>query len=206
MSDEQRVAVYREKQLVPEAFQHLRYVVKRPFWQFWDRRHDVFAPTGQLVMRSHSPVFRLRDELTIFADAAKTRPLLRLEQRKVIQLSTQWDVTDAQTGESMGTLRKRFARSLVRDTWDILDTAGEPVGIVEEVGESLLRRFFPILPSRHEIRIGDQVVARIRQVFRFFVKQHELDLSPGLGKIDPRLAVACTILVLTAESRREQSH
>ena len=201
--EEQRVTVYREQPLVEDRYKHIRYLVKRPFFQFFDRRHEVFTPDGQMAMRTFSPLFKLRDELTIFADEAKTQPLIFLKQRRVIELSTQWDVTDAVTGESMGSLRKRFMKSLVRDQWDILGVDGAERGRVIETGHSFLRRLFPILPSSHDIEVGGRVVAHIKQRFRFFTKEFELDLSPALGAIDTRFALACTLLALQAEAQRE---
>ena len=200
---EQRVTVYREQAIAEDRFKHLRYVVKRPFFQFFDRRHDVFTPDGALAMHVHSPVLKLRDELTIFADAARTQPLIFLKQRRVIQLSTEWDLTDSVTGQAMGTLRKQFMQSLVRDRWDVLAPDGQERGHVIETGHSLLRRFLPILPSSHDIVLGGKVVAHIRQRFRFFIKEFELDLTPALGAVDTRFALACTLLVLMAEARRE---
>jgi hypothetical protein len=203
---EDRIAVYRDQPIAEDTFKHLRYMVKRPLWQLWDRRHDIYTPDGGLAMRSFSPVFKLRDELTIYADAAKTRPLLFLKQRKVIQLSTEWDVTDSVTGEAMGTLRRRFAKSLFRDHWDIIGTDGRERGQVIERGHSLIRRFFPLLPSKHDIEIGGRVVAHIVQKFRWFTKEFHLDLTPAVGAIDTRFAIACTILVLAAEAQRENSN
>jgi uncharacterized protein YxjI len=206
MSDA-RVAVYRDQPLVADdTFTHLRYVVKRPLLQLWDRRHDVYTPDGRLAMRSHSPVLKLRDEITLFADAAKTRPLLRLKQKKIIQLSTEWHVHDAVTGEDMGTLKKQFTVSLVQDRWDILAPDGTPRGMIIERGNSLLRRFVPFLTSHHEIVLGDRVVAHIRQKFRFFSKEFHLDLSPALGAIDTRFVIGCTLLVLAAEANRESGN
>jgi hypothetical protein len=200
---ETSLTLYRHQPLPEATFTHLRYVVKRPFWQFFNRHFSVFTPDGGLAMHVHHPVLRWRDELVLYADESETRPLLRLKVRSLLSLSTSWAVTDALTGEPMGLLRKQFVQSLVRDTWDILDPEERPIGELIETGHSYWRRLFPFLTSHHEIRLGGRVVARIRQVFRFFVKEFELDLSPALGQIDTRFAIACTLLALMAEARRE---
>ena len=45
-------------------------------------------------------------------------------------------------------------------------------------------------------------VAFVRQIFRFFTKEFAVDLQPGAG-LDPRFILACALLALMAEARRE---
>ena len=42
-------------------------------------------------------------------------------------------------------------RSLVRDAFVLLDPAGVEIGKAEEQGASILRRFIPLLTSKHAI-------------------------------------------------------
>ena len=187
------------------SFSHAQYTVKRPFWSFLGRRFHVYAPDGSLVAFVKHPVFKLRGEFTIFADESETRPLMIVRSRSVIALNMAHDVFDAGTQQPLGSIRSRGLKSIVRDTWDILDAADQPIGLMQEDGAAMVRRFFPILPSHHHIELGGQIMARIDQVFRFFVKEFTLDLTPGQGRIDPRFALACTMLALMAESAREAS-
>jgi uncharacterized protein YxjI len=190
--------------LVASPFAHARYVIKRPFFSFLGRTFHVFAPDGTPVMYVKHPILKLRGEFTIYTDETERVPLLTIRNRAVVAVNMAHDVIDARSGERTGSIRSRGLRSLFRDTWDILDERDQPVGLMQEDGAAMLRRFFPILTSKHHIELGGEVVARIRQVFRWFVKEFELDLSMGQGKIDPRFAVACALLALMAESRREQ--
>ena len=45
----------------------------------------------------------------------------------------------------------------------------------------------------------------MKQVFRFFSKEFTLDLTMNQGRVDPKFAMACAIMCLMAESRREQN-
>jgi hypothetical protein len=69
----------------------------------------------------------------------------------------------------------------------------------------MLRRFIKLLPGRHKIELNGQLVATLRQIFRFFIKEELLDLSPGGDRLDHRFAVACALLVLMQESAREST-
>jgi hypothetical protein len=115
------------------------------------------------------------------------------------------DVIDPKTGEKTGSIRSRGMKSIIRDTWDILDANDGIVGLMEEEGFALLRRFIKILPGRHKIELNGQLVGTLKQKFRFFTKEVVLDLSPGNGQLDPRFAVGCALLALMKESAREQS-
>lgn len=192
--------------LAAGPFAHPRYTIKRPFFSFLGRKFYVYAPDGSLVMFIKHPVLKLKQEFTLYTDETESTPLLTIKARAIIALNMALDVFDSRTGEKLGTVKSRGLKSIIRDTWDILDPSENPVGLVQEDGAALLRRFFPILPSKHHIEINGQEVAKIRQIFRFFTKEFELDLTGNQGRVDVRFAVACAVLALMAESRREQGN
>jgi hypothetical protein len=185
------------------AFSHAHYTVKRPFWSFLGRRFHVYAPDGSLVAFVKHPLLKLKGEFTIFADESEARPLMVVRNRAILSLNMAHDVFDAATQQRLGAIRSRGLKSILRDTWDILDASDQPVGLMQEDGMAILRRFFPILRSHHHIELGGVTVAKIDQVFRFFIKEFTLDLSMAAGRVDPRFAVACAVLALMAESNRE---
>jgi hypothetical protein len=178
-------------------------IVRRPFWQWFDRKLEVLAPDGSLVAYVEHPILRLREELTIYGDRARTAPMLFVKVRRLLTLNHCYDVFEPAGGARIGSLRRRGVRSLVRDTWDVLDGAEQPIGRLEEQGRALLRRLLPILPARHRLEIAGEPVAHMRQVFRLFVKEFQLDLGAGASRVDPRFALACCLLVLLAEASRE---
>jgi uncharacterized protein YxjI len=191
--------------LAAGPFSHTRYIIKRPFFSFLGRKFHVYGPDGSLCMFVKHPLLKLKQEFTVYTDESETRPLITIKARQMVAINLAMDVIDANTGERLGTIKSRGLKSIVRDTWDILDPAEQPVGLLQEDGAALLRRFFPILPSKHHIELGEVEVARIRQIFRFFIKEFELDLSMGAGKMDTRFAVACALLALMRETQREAS-
>ncbi len=180
-----------------------RYRIKRNFWSFFERTFRVSTHDGQLIMLIKHPLLRLREEFTVWADEARTRPLLKIKSRQVIAINYCFDVVDAATDQLLGTVQKRGLRSLIRDKFLILDPAGAEIGHMEEQGASLLRRFIPWLRSRHSVFINGAEAARVQQLFRFFTKEFDVDLDTGT--VDPRFVLACALLALMAEARREDS-
>jgi hypothetical protein len=188
-----------------DRFAHQTYVIKRPFLSFLGRKYYVYAPDGSLVAFLKHPLLKLRSEFTIYADDSETAPLLVVRARQIIALNIAHDVTDPNTGEMLGSVRSRGLKSIIRDVWDILDTNDQPVGLMEETGMSWLRRVIKFLPGRHKMELHGQLVATLRQTFRFFIKEEVLDLTPGGDRLDHRFAIACALLALMKESAREDS-
>jgi uncharacterized protein YxjI len=179
-----------------------RYRIKRRFWSFFERTFRVWTSDGQLIMFVQHPVLRLREEFMVYADEAKQRPLLRIKSKQMIAINFAFEITDAVTGQPMGTIQKRGLKSLIRDKFLLLDPNGVEIGYAEEQGASVARRFIPLLTSKHAIFIQGQQVAYIRQVFRFFIKEFEVDLAPS-NVVDPRFVLGVALLALMAEARRE---
>ena len=180
-----------------------RYRIKRPLFSFFERTFRVVTLDGQLIMLVKHPLLRLREEFVVFADEAQSRPLLVVKSRQIIAINFTFDIVDAANGHLLGTVQKRGMRSLVRDKFLILDPGGNEIGAMEETGASILRRFLPILTSRHSVVVHGQEVARMRQIFRFFTKEFEVEMAPGPA--DPRFILACALLAVMAEARREDN-
>ncbi len=188
-----------------DRFAYQRYAIKRPLLSWLGRRYYVYAPDGSLVVFLKHPLMKLRGEFTIYTDETETTPLLVVRARQVIALNMAHDVFDPDTGEKIGSIRSRGLKSIFQDVWDILDVNDQPIGLIEETGPAVLRRFIKFLPGRHKIELHGQPVATLRQIFRFFIKEEVLDLSPGGNMLDHRFAVACALLVLMKEAAREDN-
>jgi hypothetical protein len=189
----------------PDRFAYQQYVIKRPFLSMLGRKYHVYALDGSPVAFLKHPLMKLRGEFTIYADETETTPLLVVRARQIIALNIAHDVLDPNTGEKIGSIRSRGLKSIVRDVWDILDVNDQPIGLIEETGFAMLRRLIKFLPGSHKIELHGQRVATLRQIFRFFIKEELLDLSPGGDRLDHRFAVACALLVLMKESARESN-
>ena len=178
------------------------YIIRRKFWSVFERVFRVFTGDGQLIMYIQHPLLKLREEFMIYEDEGKTRPLMRVKSAQVIAINFNYEITDANTGAVFGSVQKKGLKSIIRDKFILLDPAGQEIGYAEEQGASIMRRFFPWLTSKHAIFIGGQQVAFIKQKFRFFTKEFEVDTQSS--QVDPKFVLAVALLALIAEARREQ--
>jgi uncharacterized protein YxjI len=195
-------ALSREVNSVSLATQS-HYIIRRKFWSVLERVFRVFTGDGQLIMYIQHPLLKLREEFMVYADEARTRPLLRVKSRQIIAINFSYDVSDAQTGDLLGSVQKKGLRSIIRDKFIILDALGAEIGYAEEQGMALLRRLFPILLSKHAIFVGGDEVAVIRQRFRLFTKEFTVDTRQS--SVDPRFVLAVALLALIGEARREDA-
>jgi hypothetical protein len=185
-----------------QAFSHVSYTLVRPLFS-WRRIYRVFAPDGSLSAFVEQPWFRLRTELTLYADESQTQPILIIKNRRFAAVNMEHDLFDAQTGARLGVVRTRGLRSLFRDTWDILDGDERPAGMMIEDGAYFWRRILKFIPGRHRIELGGRTVADIRQVFHFFRREFDLDIIQQDDPIEPRFAIACALIAMMADLRRE---
>ena len=191
--------------LALDPFSLTHFTIRRPFWSIFGRTFKVYGPGESLVLYVKHPMFSFSDEWTVWADESETRALITVKLRKIISLDITHDVYDARTGALLGAFRMQKLKSIVRDTWDVLDAGSNPVGVMQEDSMGLLRRFVPLLLGHWHLSIGEQIVAQVDQVFRFFVKEFTLDTSSNGGRVDPRVAIAGALLALRREIHRENS-
>jgi hypothetical protein len=185
-----------------DAFCHATYVLVRPVFSWW-RVYRVYAPDGELVAFVEQPWLRLRTELVMYADEAQLHPILVLKNRRIAAVNMEHDLFDATTGEPLGVIRTKGWRSMWSNSWDILDAEERPAGRMLEDGPWFWRRIFRFLPGRHHIELGGREVARIAQRFHFFRREFHLDLLPVDDPIEPRFAIACALIAMMADLRRE---
>ena len=189
------------------AFQHARYVLKRQVFALTGK-FRVYDPAGNLVMFSEQKMFRLREDIRVYADESKTQEVLTIKARQILDFSAAYDVMDTTMQQKAGALRRKGFRSILRDEWEVLDPNDAVIGMLFEdsIGLALLRRLVLgwLLPQNYDLTIGEVRAADLRQQFNPFQYTLDLDLSMETGKrLDPRLAIAAAILLAAVEGRQE---
>src|SRR5438105_15438690 len=99
---------------LPAAFAHSSYTLVRPMFS-WGRVYRVFAPDGSLSAFVRHPWFRLRSELTVYADEEELEPILLIKNRRFAAINMEHDLFDAKTRVRLGVVRNRGFRSLFLD-------------------------------------------------------------------------------------------
>lgn len=188
-------------------FQHPQYLLKRQVFALTGK-FRFYDPSGSLVMFSEQKMFRLREDIRVYADEGKTQEVLTIKARQILDFSAAYDVMDSSLGQKVGVLRRKGLRSILRDEWEVLDAGDQPIGLLFEdnIGLALLRRLVlgSLLPQNYDLTIGGTRAADLRQRFNPFQYTLDLDLSlDPARRLDPRLGIAAAILLAAVEGRQE---
>src|ERR671919_1243606 len=154
------VSLY-EKETMNPIFQHPRYVLRRQAIALTGK-FRFYDPMGNLVMFSEQKMFRLREDIRVYADENKTQEVLSIKARQIIDFSAAYDVVDTAMNQKVGALRRRGLSSILRDEWEVLDANDNVVGKLFEdsVGLALLRRLVlgSWLPQNYDMTVGESRV------------------------------------------------
>jgi uncharacterized protein YxjI len=188
-------------------FQHPSYLLKRQAIALTGK-FRFYDPTGNLVMFSEQKMFKLREDIRVYSDEAKTQEVLSIKARQFIDFSAAYDVVDTGMNQKVGVLRRKGLRSLLRDEWEVLDAGDNLKGLLfeESIGLALLRRLVlgHWLPQNYDITFGQTRVADLKQNFNLFRYELNLDFSMDVNRqLDRRLGIAAGILLAAIEGRQE---
>jgi uncharacterized protein YxjI len=162
------------------------------------------ASEGQPVAFVHQKRMAIKEDIRFFEDENETRELFRIKARRAIDIGGRYDVTDP-GGERIGVLERRFAKSIVRSTWRILDAQEAELAVAQEksVFIAILRRVQDLLPLPYHFTIlrGGREVGRVTRQFSFR-DRYTLDLAGDEERaVDRRLAVALAVALDTLQDR-----
>lgn len=188
------------------AFTYPSYLLKRQVFALTGKLR-FYDPHGNLAMFVEQRMFRLREDIRVYADEAKAQEILLIKARQILDWAAAYDVVDSQSGEKVGVLRRKGWKSVLRDEWQILNAEDQPLGVLVEdsLGQALLRRLVlgTLLPQRYEIVIGNQRVADLRQKFHPFAYQMTVDFGRDVqGLLDRRLGIAAAVLLAIIEGKQ----
>lgn len=91
---------------------------------------------------------KIREQIDFFTDESQSVPLMRLRARKVFEFRGMTDVLLPNGGQVIGSVKKNFAKSLLRSSWSVLDPAGREVATAREKSMffAVLRRVWGLIP------------------------------------------------------------
>src|SRR4051794_3260879 len=101
----------------------------------------VTDAAGRLLFYVKQKAFKLKEAVTVFADAEQTRPLYTMSADRVLDFSARYHITEP-SGFSLGTVQRQGRRSLWRAHYDVVRGGGPVMHIREEnpwvkVGDAL---------------------------------------------------------------------
>lgn len=192
---------------------------RRKFFRIFGAEIDITDPaTEKLVGFIEVKAWKLREDVRIYSDKSKSKELLRIHARNVIDFSSTYDVFDSSSDKLLFSLRRKGLRStFVRDHWDLLDASEQPIGDVQETssGLALVRRYTDVIPFVGGFidlamsfwpltyTISDSAGATAAQLTHQrnpLVVKFNLDQTGSTAKLDSLVSVVATALLAVVDA------
>ncbi len=188
-------------------FQFPTYLLKRQAIALTGK-FRFYDPAGRLVMFSEQKMFRLREDIRVYDSEDKSREVLSIKARQIMDFSAAYDVVDTELNQKVGVLRRKGLRSILRDEWEVLDANDRVIGQLFEdsIPMALLRRLVlgSWLPQNYDLTVGETRVADLRQNFNLFRYELNLDFSMDtINRLDRRVGIAAGILLAAVEGKQD---
>ena len=91
----------------------------------------VTDASGQLVAYVKQKAFKLKEDVTIFADEGQMQPLYRMNANRILDFNANYTVTTPH-GQTLGAVRRPGMRSIWKANYPISDPSGAEIGAIHE--------------------------------------------------------------------------
>lgn len=160
--------------------------------------------SGNLVGFCKQKVFKLKEDIRIFKTKDMNEELFRIKQENILDFSGTFEVIDSRTGQSVGFLKRKGFKSMIKDEWDILDPNRNLIGKVKEDSwfKALIRRYIlSFLPYKYKVFSGDKKVGNYNEKFTFIRDVYNLNMSGDRDfDLDRRLLLSIAICLDAIEN------
>ena len=187
-------------------FEMDNYLIQEKFWKFFGGKFWFKDMEGNIVAYCKQKAFKLKEDITLYSDETCTTALLNIKARNVLDFSATYDIFDVQTGQILGSAQRKGWKSLLKDTWKLLDTNGNQYGELIEDSNALVRRFVPLgswIPARFHLEIPGTSEITLNQLFNPFIRRTVVTIPQG-HQIDRRVLVGIALLNAAIEGRQSQ--
>lgn len=171
--------------------------------------------SGSLIGYVKQKMFKLKEDINIFADESQTQLMYNIKADRVIDFSARYNFADAQ-GNALGSIKRRGMRSIWKANYEIYDANDVQVMKISEengwikVADSLIGEL-PIIgmftgylfnPSYMIARMDESPVARIKKQPAMFQGHFQLEaLTQVAGDEEKRVLLGALTMMLLERMR-----
>ena len=182
-----------------------QYMIKEKFWKIFGNKFWFEDVNEKRYGFCEQKRFKLKEDIRIYVDESKSQEWLKIKQKQIVDAWGGYDIMDSQTGEHIGTVRRKFWASVLRTRWHLLDAAGNEIGMLIEdsMGYALARRILLgiLLPKKFHIEIGGGgEFVTMRQMFNPFIKKLVVNIPPS-HPLDRRFIAGLAIVIAAIDGR-----
>jgi len=187
------------------AFTHNYYLFRKKVLQIFGGAFHAYDENGMLVFYSKQKAFKLKEDFRVYTDENQTQELLTIKTPQILDIGATYNVEDATTGQSVGAIRRKGLKSIIKDEWTFLSSDGSEIGTLTESSfvAAIASRLVKLIPQTYVITSADGTkVAEINQHFNPFILKYSMKILGTNDSIDRRLLIAAGILLAGIEGRQ----
>ncbi len=196
---------------------HERFTIKQKITMMVNRYEirsvEANGAEGPLIAIAQQKRMAFKEQVTFYADEARTQPVFGFRARQRMDLAATYDVTDA-SGTPIGSFRKEFAKSLLRSTWQLTAADGlQATGTERNQNVAIARRLWELVPVVGDLPSpflfhfdftapdGTIVLSSVRRRSVRDRYDVELPTSPNGWRLDWRVGAAMAVALDALQSR-----
>lgn len=170
--------------------------------------------SGRLVAYVKQKAFRLREDVTIFADEEQTQPLYRINANRILDINAAYNITTPQ-GQVIGQVRRPGLRTIWSANYPIFDATGNEIGIIREenawvkvmdalLGEVPLLGMFSgyFFNPAYLVDVRGQTVLYMKKQPAFFEGKFTIEQRGQMHEQDEPVVISSIIMALMMERAR----
>ena len=181
-----------------------QYLIREKFWKIFGNKFRIMDEQDNLYGFCEQKRFKIKEDIRVYDDENKNNEWLVIKQKNFIDAWGGFDIYDPNAGVLLGTVRKKFWNSILRTRWELLDSEGQNIGVLEEdsLGYALARRtFLGILPKKYTLHtIGNNVPITMRQKFNPIIKKLVVNIPPE-HPFDRRYIAGLALVIAALDGR-----
>jgi hypothetical protein len=189
-----------------DIFNKNYYKLQKKVIQIFGQSFKILDADQNILLYSSLKAFKLKEDIRVSLDEAGKEEVLEIHARQILDFSANYDITEAGSGQKVGTLQRKGFKSILKDEWIIKDAKENELGVIKEDNAilALVRRFVSnLVPQKYHALVDGEEVATFKQNFNPFTYRLDININESAkGKVDTRMIIAAAVLLAAVEGKQ----
>ena len=182
-----------------------QYLIREKFLKFFGNKFRIVDSQDNLYGFCEQKRFRIKEDIRIYDDENKNNEWLIIKQRNLVDAWGGFDIVDPKENLLLGSIRRKFWKSVLRTKWELLDSDGNEIGMLIEdsLGYAIARRILLgiLLPKKFTLwTSADQQPITMRQKFNPLIKKLVVTIPSGHA-FDRRFIAGLAMVIAAVDGR-----
>ena len=184
-----------------------QYLIREKFLKIFGNKFHIMDENGQLYGFCEQKRFRIKEDIRLYDNENKNNEWLVIKQRNLVDAWGGFDIFDPKAGILLGTVRRKFWKSILRTKWQVLDPDGNDIGMLLEdsMAQAIARRvFLGILPKKYTLHtMGNDNPITMRQKFNPIIRKLIVNIPPD-NNFNRKFIAGLAIVISALDGRGQR--